>query len=293
MYEKFIAELRSYLKAIRILSKGYLPITLITPSKLETISKQVQIAIAKTNQDYELVLNRLYLYYDMKLVMFCIDSQKNLIIQFPVFVQPYMQTKLTLYQIETVPVPILDASNKIQCYTQLKIEKSYIALNDETYISIRSQELNTCKRIGYEYFCEELFVVKSKHRYSCAGAVYFNSNHDTKDNCDFYYYHNRSDVTPSVLNGGRQIILANWHNYKRIICTYNNNIPINIPSHPYVLLDRNILYNCDIEAEGNFLLELLATCTEHEKPDLEMYFTVNMAFVDYLQELNESIKNSH
>ena len=99
MYEKFIAELRSYLKAIGILSKGYLPITLITPSKLEAILKQVQIVIAKTDQDYELVLNRLYLYYDMKLVMFGIDNQKNLIIQFPVFVQPYTQTKLTLYQV--------------------------------------------------------------------------------------------------------------------------------------------------------------------------------------------------
>ena len=41
MYEKFIAELRSYSKAIRILSKGYLPITLITPSKLEAILKRV------------------------------------------------------------------------------------------------------------------------------------------------------------------------------------------------------------------------------------------------------------
>ena len=86
MYERFIAELRSYSKAIRILSKGYLPITLITPSKLEAILKQVQIAIAKTNQDYEIVLNRLYLYYAVTLVTFGINSQKNLIIQFPVFV---------------------------------------------------------------------------------------------------------------------------------------------------------------------------------------------------------------
>ena len=70
MNERFIAELRSYLEAIRILSKGYLPIILITSSKLEAILKQVQIAIAKTNQDYELVLNRLYFYYDMKLVTF-------------------------------------------------------------------------------------------------------------------------------------------------------------------------------------------------------------------------------
>ena len=133
-------------------------------------------------------------------------------------------------------------------------------------------------------------MVKSKHKYSCASAVYFNSDHDVKENCDFYYYHNKLDVTPSVLHGGRQIILANWPNYKRIICTYNNNILVNIPSHPYVLLDRNILCNCDIEAESSFLLESLAACGEHEIPDLEMYFTVNLAFVDYLEELNESIK---
>ena len=30
-------------------------------------------------------------------------------------------------------------------------------------------------------------------------------------------------------------------------------------------------------------------CREHEKPDLEMYFTVNLAFVDYLEQLNETI----
>ena len=37
MYEKFINELKSYSKAIRILSKGYLSITLIMPSKLKAI----------------------------------------------------------------------------------------------------------------------------------------------------------------------------------------------------------------------------------------------------------------
>ena len=68
--------------------------------------------------------------------MFGIDNQKNLIIQFPVFVQPYTQARLTLYQIETVPVPIIDTNNKAQSYTQLKIEKPYIAVNEEIYIYI-------------------------------------------------------------------------------------------------------------------------------------------------------------
>ena len=111
--------------------------------------EQVKLALTKTNKDYDLVLTRLYLYYDMKLVMFGIDNQKNLVIQSPVFVQPYTQTRLTLYQIEIVPVPILDTNNKAQSYTQLKIEKPYIALNEETYISLCPSELSTCKRIGY------------------------------------------------------------------------------------------------------------------------------------------------
>ena len=144
------------------------------------------------------------------------------------------------------------------------------------YISLHPQELNTCKRIWYEYFCEELFVVKSKHKYSCASTVYFNLNHEIKENCDFSFYFNKTGVTPSVLDRGHQIILSNWPGYKRIICTHNNNIPVNIPSHPYVLLNRSILCNCDIEAESNFLLESLAACREHEKPDLEMHFTVNL-----------------
>ena len=44
----------------------------------------------------------------MKLVTFGIDRDCNLIIQFLVFVQPYTQQPLILYQLETVPVPIVD-----------------------------------------------------------------------------------------------------------------------------------------------------------------------------------------
>ena len=207
VYDEFIITLKSYSKAIRILSKGYLPIKLMLPSKLEAILGKVKLVLSKTNKDYDLVLTRLYLYYDMKLVTFGIDSERNVIIQFPVFVQPYMQTRLALYKIETVPVSVLDTNYQSQSYTQLKINKPYIALNEETYISLPPQELNTCKRIGYEYFCEELFVVKSKNRYSCASAVYFNlGSKIIKENCEFNFYFNKTDVKPAILGGGYQII---------------------------------------------------------------------------------------
>ena len=96
---------------------------------------------------------------------------------------------------------------------------------------------------------------------------YFNLESEIKQNCEFDFYFNKTDVTPSVLDGGHQIILVNWLSYKRIICMHKNNIPVNIPSHPYILLERNILCGCDIEAKNNFLLESLASCKDHENPD--------------------------
>ena len=38
------------------------------------------------------------------------------------------------------------------------------------------EELRTCKKIGYEYYCEELFVVKSKSKNSCTSALNFQIN---------------------------------------------------------------------------------------------------------------------
>ena len=263
---KFIEELKLYSRAIRVLSKGYLPISLLPPSKLEKILKEVRIAIAKSNKDYDLVLTRLYLYYDMKLVTFGIAIQRNLIVQFPVFVQPYTQKRLIMYQIETVPVPILDENEQAHSYTELIIEKLYIVLNEEMYITLHTQELKMCKKIGYEYYCKELFVIKSKTRYSSTSTIYFNLESDViKANCEFHYYYNKTDIKSTVLDGGFQIILANWPNYRKIMCLHNKNILINIPGHPYVLMNQSILCNCDIEAESNFLLESLAAC-EGPKP---------------------------
>ena len=100
-------------------------------------------------------------------------------------------------------------------------------------------------------------------------------------------------MKPVMLDGGPQIILANWPSYKNFTCVHNNNIPINIPSHPYVLLNRSILCNCDLEAESNFLLESLAACENFEtKAYLVMYFTVNLAFVNYLEGAIESLSSS-
>ena len=259
-------------KVIRILAKGYLPITLNIPLKLQDILALIKETLTKTNPDFDIVIKRLHLYYNMKLVTFGIDRKRNLIIQFPVFIQPYTQQPVILYQLETVPVPVMDKNTKADTYTQLQIKKPYIALNTESYINIRQQELATCKKIGYEFYCKELFVVRHKSRYSYEIAIYFDLDKEIiKRICEFKFYYNKTDVTPTFHNGRNKIILANWPDDKPIICTINNDIPIKIPSHLYVLVNRSVLYNCGIEAENNFLLESLATCHDTDT-NVVMYF---------------------
>ena len=93
-------------------------------------------------------------------------------------------------------------------------------------------------------------------------------------------------MKPSILDGGYEIVLANWPSFKRIVCSTHNNIPIEIPSHPYVLLNRMVLCYCIIEAESNFLLESIAAFDpERNDVELEMYFVANTAFLNYFDEL--------
>ena len=63
-----MTQLCIYTTAIRVLTKGYLPISLITSLKLKEVLSGVKIGIRKTNPDCELVIKKFHLYYDMKLV---------------------------------------------------------------------------------------------------------------------------------------------------------------------------------------------------------------------------------
>ena len=80
LYRELTIQLKAYLSAIRILSKGYLLTTLIRPNKLQDILAEVRRSLHQTNPDYTLVFDKLHMYYDMPLVTFGVDRNMNLVI---------------------------------------------------------------------------------------------------------------------------------------------------------------------------------------------------------------------
>ena len=150
-----------------------------------------------------------------------------------------------------------------------------------------------CKRIGCKFYCKELFVVKHKTSYSCDSAIYFNLDTNIiKESCNFRFYCNKTDIIPTVLDGDHKIILGNWPNDKHITSTANNDIPVKILSHPYVLVNRSVLCNCGIEVDNHNLLESLAACDNRDSK-LTMYFTINTAFANYLEMFPNLIDSQH
>ena len=110
--ENLIYELRLLLRSIAILSKGYLPPQLFSPTDLVNISIHQSFA-QKKYPDYVLAIPQATSYYDMRLVTFDIDDEERFVACFPIFVKDFNREAFTLYQIETVILPIV--------YTNLEV----------------------------------------------------------------------------------------------------------------------------------------------------------------------------
>ena len=277
--ENLISELRLLLRSIAILSRGYLPPQLFSPTDIVRISQAALSMIKNKHPDYVLAIPQASSYYDMRLVTFGIDEDDRLVVCFPIFVKDFSRKSMTLYQIETVPVPILDTNEEANSYSQAVINKPYIATNNDYYIQLEIEELFMCKQIKYIYFCEELFLVKHKTKHSCESALFYNlESAFVKQNCQFKYFYNTT-VIPSVLDGGSEIVLANMLNEKRLICTYDQGLAKPLPASPYVLVDRRLLCHCHIQSGLTYVLKTIGSCNSTDQPVL--YYTVNLAFLNY------------
>ena len=291
LYEALVTELKLLLRSIAILSKGYLPPQLFPPTTLVEISQRAIAMIKSKNPDYVLALPHITDYYDMRLVTFGLDDQERLVVCFPIFIKDFKKEPMTLYQLETVKVPINDENREADSYTEITVTKPYLASNRDYYIQLVLPELVMCKKIRRTHYCEELFLVKHKTKHSCESAIFYNLTRNTVlQNCDFKYFYNIS-VLPSVLDGGSHILLANMLNDKRLICSYDQGLARPLPTSSYALVSRDILCHCHLQIGLTYILKNIATCNVTDQPTLE--YTVNLAFMDYFNEFWGNSSLSH
>ena len=279
-YREAVKATRDLLDGIAIVTQGRLPRALISDNQLREILGKVDAMVKRNYPDYVLAAKHISHYRDMKMVTFSVDQQAHsLILTFPAFIKNYKQPPLSLYEVETVPVPIIDKNVKTDSYSQVRIEKSYIAAGTDYYIQLRISELLMCKSIRHIYYCEELFVIKHKSRHSSVSAIFYNLGPATvTKNCRFDYYYNIT-IPPVILDGGMDVLLANFHGPRSLKCSsVNGGLAKPAPENTYAVVNREFLCDCQLDLEHASVLRQLSSCSKSSSSEMHMKFTINLAF---------------
>ena len=132
--------------AIGILSTGHLPPLLFPPTVFKNITTNAINLVHTLLPDYVLAIDHVTAYYDVKSATFGVDDENNMIIAFPKFSKDHTSKPKTLYEIETVKVPIPDKNEAANSYSEVRYSKPYVAINDDYYIQLRIQELRMYKQ---------------------------------------------------------------------------------------------------------------------------------------------------
>ena len=134
-YIRYESALDDTLIRIENLNSGYLTHGILDPQILGKYLKAVEDDLEETAPEFEPVFTSVYQYYHNSLISFT-NTIDDLLLQLQVLIKLKVQVPMSLFSIETAPVPI-DAETYIgekREYTQIVPENELIALTENNYV---------------------------------------------------------------------------------------------------------------------------------------------------------------
>ena len=135
----------------------------------------------------------------------------DLLLQLPILIKLKVQIPMSLFSIETVPVP-LDVETHLgekREYTQIIPETEYIALTDNSYVPLTQAQISLCAKIGYTYYCEYAHLLKKCTEQTCMSAMYYDQESKIKANqCKTIVFFDNT-LGSKILDSSNILILSN------------------------------------------------------------------------------------
>ena len=180
-YIRYESALDDTLIGIENLNSGYLTHRILDPQVLGKYLAAVEDDLEETVPEFEPVFTSVYQYYGNALISFT-NTINDLLLQLPILIKLKVQVPMSLFSIETAPVP-LDAETYIgekREYTQIIPETELVALTESNYVPLTQVQISLCAKIGYMYYCEYTHLLKKHTEHTCMSAIYYNQGSDIK-----------------------------------------------------------------------------------------------------------------
>ena len=276
-YIRYESALDDTLIGIENLNSGYLTHRILDPQVLSKYLETIQDYLEDTAPEYEPVFTSVYQYYGNSLASFT-NTIDDLLLQLPILIKLKVQIPMSLFSIETVPIP-LDAETYLgekREYTQIMPETEYIALTDNNYVPLTQAQISLCAKIGYTYYCEYAHLLKKRTEHTCMSAIYYDQESEIKANqCKTIV---TFDNTPEskILDASNILILSNLQKPWTIACKDISKV-FEIEYSTYRILNKSELCECSLTAGNCLLCQTDTNCGDMPEAR-DSYFTTYYAF---------------
>ena len=270
---------------IENLNSGYLTHCILDPQVLSKYLETIEDDLEDTAPEYEPVFTSVYQYYGNSLASFT-NTIDDLLLQLPILIKLKVQIPMSLFSIETVPIP-LDAETylgKKREYTQITLETEYIALTDNNYVPLTQAQISLCAKIGYTYYCQYAHLLKKCTEHTCMSAIYYDQDSKIKANqCKTIVTFDYTSES-KMLDAGNILILSNLQKPWTIACKDISRV-FEIEYSTYHIHNRSELCECSLTA-GNYLPSQTDTncgdMPEARDGYFTTYYTFNKSILDII-----------
>ena len=276
-YIRYKSALDDTLIGIENLNSGYLTHCILDPKILAKYLEAVEDDLEEMAPEFELVFTSIYQYYGNSLISFT-NTIDDLLLQLPILIKLKVQVPMSLFSIETAPVP-LDAETYIgekREYTQIIPETELIALTENNYIPLTQAQISLCAKIGYMYYCEYAHLLKKCTEHTCMSAIYYDQGSDVKvKQCKMIV---TFDTIPEskILDASDLLILSNLQKPWTVACKDVFRV-FEIEYSTYRILNRSELCECSFTT-GNYLLSYTNINCGNAPEARDGYFTTYYSF---------------
>ena len=286
-YNRYESSLDDTLIGIESLSSGYLTHHILDPKILARYLEAITDDMEGMAPDYKPVFTDVYQCYGILLASFT-NTIDDLILQLPILNKLKIQVPMSLYWVDTVPVP-LDAETYTgakQEYTQILPKIKYIALTKSNYVPLMQAQISLCAKIGYMYYCEYAHLLKNCTEQTCMSTIHYDQSSEIKaDKCKMIV---TFDTLPEskILVAGNILILSNLQKPWTIV-RKDVDRTFDLEYSTYRILNRSELCECSLTA-GNYLLSQAASncrgTPEVKHGFFTTYYSFNRLVLDVLME---------
>ena len=285
-YVRYESALDDTIIGIEHFNSGYLTHRILDPKTLAQYLEAVEDDLEETAPAFEPVFTNVYQYYGNSLISFT-NIIDDLLLQLPILIELKVQVPMSLFSIETAPVP-LDAETylgKKREYTQIIPETGLIALTENNYIPLTQAQISLCAKI-YMYYCEYAHLLKKRMEHTCMSAIYYDQDSDIKaKQCKTIV---TFDTIPEskILDTGDLLILLNLQKPWTIACKDISRV-FEIEYSTYCILNRSKLCECSLTADNYLLSYMNINCgniPEERDGYFTTYYSFNKIVVDVITE---------